>query len=571
MSKSASSNAACELNEDISPFDGKEEAYPRDLEAFQQALLNLDSKFMQIAKDTNAEILRCLGHMWRQRRLQQLQDEQQQQQQQHASVANSPGPLFGAADDAAVGRKSGSMFRARAYRTAFEILQRARVPIHNVAEVLLLLREGGLVLRGEEAHLLRRGVFRSAVLQKIHLTISHGFGQLLRTSRGLLRESALEDLSRLPGVSKKTAALLFDELCVDTPQALRERLTSLPFATSSSRSSKREEESRGAQQQADAASAAAADATLSSLFPSRLSRACILHADAFGASMGAPEFDEWQQQLLLLQAALRDEEGLAPLLAEDEHHADRKTSCCYTAAFRAVPVLSLGGGIFRSSAEKVKPLSVLVSLLPAWTEEEQDSDLPAALERAVCSGGSSAGEEESRWMQQQWQRLTEAFKAAKQQLHRSTLNGLIRQGLIEEVLEENRQRGQAHAAGRLPWRRETLRLLSISAVPPREFPFASLAARCSASSFRLLQQRTRQQWGCCLSAKGISAARGAGRKAGGEAAGGPAAAAAAGHPAAAAPKETLDAKVLWVFDAEGVLRVLGEQLPISERVGTAML
>lgn len=57
---------------------------------------------------------------------------------------------------------------------AYEILHQARVPIHNVAEVLVLLREGGMLLRGEELNLVKRGAFRSAVLQKIHSVISGG-------------------------------------------------------------------------------------------------------------------------------------------------------------------------------------------------------------------------------------------------------------------------------------------------------------------------------------------------------------------------------------------------------------
>lgn len=65
---------------------------------------------------------------------------------------------------------------------AYEILGSSRIPIHNIAEVLLLLREGGLVLRGEERNIVQRGAFRSAVLQKILVVLSHGVAELIRKS-----------------------------------------------------------------------------------------------------------------------------------------------------------------------------------------------------------------------------------------------------------------------------------------------------------------------------------------------------------------------------------------------------
>lgn len=72
--------------------------------------------------------------------------------------------------------------RINALVQAYEILHRSRIPIYNIAEVLLLLREGGLLLRGEENNMVKSGAFRSAVLQKINLVVSHGLAQLIKKS-----------------------------------------------------------------------------------------------------------------------------------------------------------------------------------------------------------------------------------------------------------------------------------------------------------------------------------------------------------------------------------------------------
>ncbi|KAL8270745.1 hypothetical protein Esti_005347 [Eimeria stiedai] len=563
ISRSARRKAGNENGLDSPPVFGREQQdYPRDLEAFQQALSRLDSRFMQLAKETNAEILRCLCFLWRQRRLEQLQDEEQQQLYE----ARSQGPLYGAAEEAPPGRQSGSLFRARAYRVAFEIISRARIPIHNVAEVLLLLREGGLVLRGEEPHFVKRGTFRSAVLQKVRMVLSQGLGEIIRNSRNVMREGAVQDLSRLPGVTKKSAAVLFDEFCIDTPEALRERLTSLEAPTDAKEKPSSGREGNGA---ACLHAPAKGDdaAALKQLFPTALSRKCVLHADAFAAPMDAAEFDEWQQQLLLVQDVLRREETFSPLLEDKEAAPDQQgilglTSC------RGAPVLSLGGGLFRNSNQKLAPLCLQVSLLPLWTQEEGEP-LPAALEHAVCSEGKEAGLAEKLWVQKQWNLVTLAYRRIRMHLQHSLVQALQQRDLVSEVIQENPKAGITHAAGRLPWRRETYRLLTVSAVSPRAFPFASLASRCSASAFRLLQTQARKRWGCSVTPSGLIPAASAVRAAERDAQ----ASSLSTNDRESVLKpdarqaETLAARALWVFDEEGVLRLLEQPLSMAARVG----
>lgn len=126
--------------------------------------------------------------------------------------------------------------------------------------------------------------------------------------------------------------------------------------------------------------------------------------------------------------------------------------------------------------------------------------------------------------------------------------------------------------------------VTIVTVPPRSFPFATLAARCSASTYRLLQSRTRKRWGCALSPSEITAAppqkdekvapveqdetdvsitsnqappglvhkvdpsKTVGFKSTGR-------------------SGLLLEKALWVFDEDGILRILQEPLSMQDRLG----
>ncbi|OEH76305.1 hypothetical protein cyc_06735 [Cyclospora cayetanensis] len=486
----------------------EEEHYPKDLEAFQQALRHMDSRFMKIAKETasptpkNAEILESLGLLWRQRRLEQLQEEEQQQHLDGRVRA----PLYGSIDEAIVGKKSGSAFRARAYKMAYEILHRSRIPIYNVAEALLLLRDGGLLLRGEETNLVKRGAFRSAVLQKIHVVLSHGITELMRQSRSILRDGAVQDLSRLPGVTRRTAATLFEDYFIDSSQALRERLSALNSGM---------EQLPGNSQDSWAPPASVmrngtkfrglpseADNRLAKLFPTDLSRACIMHSDSFSAPMETAEFDEWQQQLLLVQQDLRGSKDLTPSVPLDLPDTFHGAAQDFPSKLPAWPVVSLGGGIFRGSNCKLISLALQVSLLPSWTEEGL---LPPSLDHAICCGGRGAKPEEIAWVQRQWGHVSQAYRTIRRQLHSSAVDALKQRNLISKVFSETSRTKTTHAAGQLPWRQETYRLMTIQTVTPRAFPFATLAARCSPSAYRLLQTRTRSRWGCNLTPSGITA------------------------------------------------------------------
>ncbi|CDJ49728.1 hypothetical protein, conserved [Eimeria brunetti] len=569
--------------------------FPRDMQAFQEAMGRLDPKFLQFAKETasptpkNEEILQSLSMLWRQRHMEQRQEEEQQR----CLDTRASSPLFNAGDEGPLTRKSGSAFRARAYKTAYEILGNSRIPIQNIAEVLLLLRDGGLVLRGEERNIVQRGAFRSAVLQKILVVVSHGVAELIRKSRSTMREAALQDLCRLPGVSRRTAAVLFDDYLIDNAQALRDRLSSptagAPLPGAAARPSAPSEQwpdSPGTLHPEEKKEG------LLKLFPTALSRACILHADSFGAAMDAAEFDEWQQQLLLVQQSLREVPTLSPPLSLDLPETEGGPACPTKASakLRALPVLSLGGGIFHGRNRKLTALSLQVSLLPSWTEEE--GLLPPALERAVCNGGEGAGPREQRWVQQQWEHVSQAFGGLRMQLHRGVVEALQQRHLVQEVFCENSRTKTTHAAGRLPWRQESYRLISIQSVAPRAFPFATLASRCCASAFRRLQQKAQQQWGCSLTPSGFGLPAAKRRppptSSRPEEPGSPspspsstAAAVASSREdvhlqqqanelhvsASAATPVALAEQAWWVLDEQGVLRLLQEPLSMQERVG----
>ncbi|CDI74177.1 hypothetical protein, conserved [Eimeria praecox] len=523
-----------------------------DVSQKEIALISRATRASPTAK--NKEILESLSMLWRQRHLEQRQEEAQQQ------CRDTPGssPLFNAGDEGYLTRKSGTAFRARAYKTAYEILGSSRIPIHNIAEVLLLLREGGLVLRGEEKNIVKRGAFRSAVLQKILVVLSHGVAELIRKSRNAMREGAIHDLSRLPGVSRRTAGVLFDDCLIDNAQALRDDLAalapgaSLPSAAASHRAaqSKQWAEPSETLDQQDKTS------RLLKLFPTALSRACIVHADSFGAPMNAAEFDEWQQQLLLVQQSLREMPTLSPPLALGlpELEEGRSLAASSPEGLRALPVVSLGGGIFHGGNRKLTSLSLQVSLLPNWTEEE--GLLPPTLERAVCNGGEGAGPGELRWVQEQWERVSQAFGRLRMQLHRSVVEALQQRHLVSEVFCENSRTKTTHAAGRLPWHQETYRL-----------------------------QKAQQQWGCNLTPSGFAPS---GAKPPAQASSHPDAPEPPSSPgtdadsregaqfqsqsnesckAAPVSAHAVAEQAWWVLDEQGVLRLLQEPLSMQERVG----
>lgn len=123
----------------------------------------------------------------------------------------------------------------------------------------------------------------------------------------------------------------------------------------------------------------------------------------------------------------------------------------------------------------------------------------------------------------------------------------------------------------------------IQAVPPRVFPFATLAARCCTSVYRSLQNRVRKRWGYSLTPRGLTAF--VARK--------PSTAASAEDQVRASsslsqtPKAlagdvsdserpilescthspTLAEQASWAFDEQGVLQLLQEPLSMQERVG----
>lgn len=276
-----------------------------------------------------------------------------------------------------------------------------------------------------------------------------------------MREGALQDLCRLPGISRRTAAVLFDDYLIDNSQALRDHLAALvPGASINTAAARAGAPSEQWSEHTEPLQHQDKVAGLLKLFPTALSRACIMHADSFGAAMDAAEFDEWQQQLLLVQQSLREAPALSPPLALDlpemNNGFSRPTS--RLEGLRALPVLSLGGGIFHGRNRKLASLSLQVSLLPSWTEEE--GLLPPTLERAVCTGGEGAGPHELRWVQQQWERVSQAFCRLRMELHRSVVQALQQRHLVSEVFCENSRTKTTHAAGRLPWHQESYRLVS---------------------------------------------------------------------------------------------------------------
>lgn len=277
-----------------------------------------------------------------------------------------------------------------------------------------------------------------------------------------MREAGIHDLTRLPGVSRRTAAILFDDYLIDNAQVLRDRIAALQPAVPLTSAAacpgapvKQWAEHPEALRQQDKKDG------LLKLFPTALSRACIMHADSFGATMDATEFDEWQQQLLLVQQRLREVAALSPFLPLDIPKTPEGLEWPKSRpeGFRTLPVLSLGGGIFHGSNRKLTSLSLQVSLLPSWAEEE--GLLPPTLERAVCTGGEGTGPRELSWVQQQWERVSKAFTRLRMQLHRSVVEALQQLHLLSEVFCENSRTKTTHAAGRLPWHQESYRLVRL--------------------------------------------------------------------------------------------------------------
>lgn len=128
--------------------------------------------------------------------------------------------------------------------------------------------------------------------------------------------------------------------------------------------------------------------------------------------------------------------------------------------------------------------------------------------------------------------------------------------------------------------------LTISSVPPRAFPFATLAARCSASAYRRLQDRTRKRWGWELTPRGLttlalnSKARRVTADKDETCTSAPTHRLATGPPSEELSTSTsegddlsyaLGEQVAWVFDEQGVLRLLKEPLSMQERVGKALV
>lgn len=279
----------------------------------------------------------------------------------------------------------------------------------------------------------------------------------------MLREQAVQDLSRLPGVTKRTAVELFDEYFIDSPQALRDRLASLRCTSTAEAGTIPNGETSPVPTGSDeswslVATPTADGAALAKLFPTELSRACVIHSDAFSAPVSTAEFDEWQQQFLLVQESLREAKDLVPELplpGADDPEATL-ASQDFPTKFHAFPVISLGGGIFCGANNKLTSLSLQLSFLPSWTEE---GHLPPTLDHAVCCGGQGAGPEENKWLMKQWEHVSLAYRTLRHQLHRSVVEALRQRNLLAEVISDNMRTKTTHAASRLPWRQETYRLV----------------------------------------------------------------------------------------------------------------
>lgn len=295
--------------------------------------------------------------------------------------------------------------------------------------------------------------------------------------RNVRREEVISELSRLPGVSRRLAALLFDEHLVEGQDDLRRRLggPTIPtairtfplqvgfpsdskghrFVSSSPRCSANPSIGE------EIAPVYRVEPDLVKYFPTAEARARIVHSEAFSAPVDTVEFDEWQQQLLGVQSTLRCMHDVVPILkkqAKSEtrftEHVDA-TSGTWADNAVPVPVVSLGGGIFNKHG-KVNPLKVLISLLPGWLESE---NMPLAIEKGLQSVGEGVGDREMAWIQGQWDHLGKLYQEIKQELKHNIISELIRQHLVEEVLS-NTCTNVSCAAGRLPWRPETYRLVN---------------------------------------------------------------------------------------------------------------
>ncbi|EPT31216.1 hypothetical protein TGME49_213310 [Toxoplasma gondii ME49] len=298
--------------------------------------------------------------------------------------------------------------------------------------------------------------------------------------------------------------------------------------------------------------------TLLSLFTTPQLRANVLHGAALTAPMHPSEFLVWQKKLV---AAIGDStfdcltfsltstdstaspfspsalspSSLSPStssLASSSGATSEETSHSLDAREgeredelstegMVTPVVAVGGGLFSRSgsasglrsATRAREIDVLLSMLPEPLpvppasllsragEGDGRRQRQASQQKTGQSGESEAVFAALDWTEARRKDLLNGVKQRKNELLTRFLDVLQRHNLVEHLLEEKLSHTafpSARLIVRLPWNAVAKRQLRVRVVSPDLLPFASLESRCSATSFKEIQEHVRKHFDCQL-------------------------------------------------------------------------
>ena len=108
--------------------------------------------------------------------------------------------------------------RIRPFNKTIQILQ-DDMQLNTVEDYLKVLREGGMILKGEEDYKAKNGTWSSSILNKIHSILTTGEVDGIITNLELV---AVENLSKIPEIGPSVAARIYKEEEITTIQELRE-------------------------------------------------------------------------------------------------------------------------------------------------------------------------------------------------------------------------------------------------------------------------------------------------------------------------------------------------------------
>ncbi|KEP65225.1 UNVERIFIED_CONTAM: hypothetical protein HHA_213310 [Hammondia hammondi] len=315
------------------------------------------------------------------------------------------------------------------------------------------------------------------------------------------------------------------------------------------------------EEQEDSAADAGAASTLLSLFATPQLRANVLYGAALTAPMHPSEFLMWQKKLVAAVgdstfdaltfslastdstpspsssspssasssspppsgAAPSEETGRSVAAREGEREDELSPEGMVT------PVVAVGGGLFSraGSASGLRPgarareIDVFLSMLPEplpvppasllsrrgesegrrprQTSQQRDGQSGEG-EKPLCDGDSEAAPALV-WTEARRKDLLNGVKQRRNELLTRFLDVLQRHNLVEHLLDEKKSHTafpSARLIVRLPWNAVAKRQLRVRVVSPDLLPFASLESRCSATSYKEIQEHVRKQFDCQL-------------------------------------------------------------------------